>query len=40
VGLYRGFSANLIRVVPASAITLTLYEAFSPMFKVMLGERA
>ncbi|KAA0154132.1 hypothetical protein FNF29_02752 [Cafeteria roenbergensis] len=38
IGFYRGYSANLLRVVPASAITLTAYEAFRPMFATMLGE--
>lgn len=32
-GLYSGFKANLWRVLPACAITFTLYEFISQHFK-------
>jgi solute carrier family 25 folate transporter 32 len=33
-GFYKGLVPNLIRVVPSSAITLTVYEGLSKVFNV------
>ena len=33
---YAGFSANVVRVVPAGAITLTMYELLRPAIKATL----
>jgi len=36
-GFYRGIEANLIRTVPAAAITFTAYELFSRYIKQLIG---
>lgn len=37
-GFFRGYAANLIRVVPASAVTLMAYEQLTPLMRLAFGK--